>query len=233
MTNAEIKTAIRDDLSIATGDNFYSDAYVQRIANRAVKWFAALHPWQQTQYAYYRNSVASQEYYNYPEKFRTDTIWKLKFNGEDYDRLTFSEYLKYQEDHGGSASDKCFTDFRRQFFINPVPTVEAEITVWGHLIPDDMSADADTHPFAGEQDPEEAIVKYAIGLALKKGRGTLYDKGVAEINAAKSIADAIWNIQQKEQAKYQTKEAQMFEFIDILPPNGGERRTQRGNFETC
>lgn len=233
MTNADLKTAIRDDLSISTGDAFYADAYVQRIANRAVRWFSALHPWQQTQYAYYRDSVVAQEYYNYPEKFRTDSIFKLKFNGEDYDRILFSEYLKYQEEPAGSANDKIYSDFRRQFFIHPAPTTVAEITVFGHLIPDDMSADADTHPFVGEQDPEEAILKYAIGLALKKGRGTLYDKGVAEINAAKSIADAIWEMQKKEQSKYQTKDIKMFDFIEILPPNGGERRIQRGNFETC
>ena len=232
MTNAELKTAIRDDLSISTGDSFYSDAYIQRVANRAVKWFCALHPWQQTQYAYYRDSVAAQEYYNYPEKFRTDSIWKLRFNGETYDRTDFSEYLKYQEDQTPST-DKIWSDHRRQFFINPAPTTVAQIEVWGHLIPDDMSADADTHPFAGEQDPEEAILRYAIGLALKKGRGTLYDKGVAEINAAKSIADAVWETQKKEQSKYQTKDIQMFEFMETLPPNGGERRTQRGNFETC
>lgn len=233
MTNAEIKQAIRDDLSIETGDFFYSDAYIQRIANRSVKWFAALHRWQQTQYAYYRNSVAGQEYYNYPEKFQTDTIWKLTFNGEDYDRTAFSEYLKYQEDNTGTSTDKVFSDFRRQFFINPAPTVEAEIAVWGHLVPDDMSADADTHPFAGEADPEEAIVKYALGTALKKGRGSLYDKGVAEIAGAKSIADAIWERQKQEQADYQTKEIEMFEHIEILPTNGGERRTQRGTFDTC
>lgn len=233
MTNAELKTAVSDDLSISSGDFFYSDAYIQRIVNRSVKWFASLYNWQQTQYAYYRNSVAGQEYYNYPEKFQTDSIWKLTFNGNDYDRIAFSEYLKYKEENSGSASDKIFTDFRRQFFVNPAPTVEAEIVVWGHLVPDDMSADADTHPFAGEQDPEEAIVKYALGLALKKGRGTQYDKGVKEIAGAKAIADAIWEAQQREQSKYKTKDIQMFEYIDILPTNGGERRTQRGSFETC
>jgi len=233
MTNLELQTAVRDDLSIETGDAFYSDAYVQRIVNRAVRWYAALHQWQQTQYAYYRDSVAGQEYYNYPEKFRTDTIWKLRLNGVDYDRTAFSEYLKYQEDSSGSTTDKIFSDFRRQFFINPAPSSVVEIAVWGHLVPDAMSDDADTHPFAGEQDPEEAIVKYALGIALKKGRGSLYDKGVAEQAGAKSIADAIWKTQKKEQAKYQTKDAQMFEYVDILPTNGGERRTQRGNFETC
>lgn len=233
MINSELKTAIRDDLSISAGDNFYGDAYIQRIANRAVKWYAGLHPWQQTQYGYYRSSVAGQEYYNYPENFRTDSIWKLKFNSISYDRISFTEYLKYQEDHGSASSDKIFSDFRRQFFINPAPTTVADIEIWGHLIPTDMSADADTHPFAGEQDPEEAILRYAIGLALKKGRGTMYEKGVAEMNAAKSIADAVWEFQKKEQSKYQTKDIQMFEFTEILPPNGGERRTQRGNFETC
>lgn len=232
MTNADLKTAVRDDLSIATGDAFYSDAYVQRMVNRAVRWYAALHPWQQTQYGYRRDSVAGQEYYNYPEKFRTDTIWKLKFNSIRYDRKDFSEYLNYLEDHGGTTSDKIYTDHRRQFFINPAPTVVAEITVWGHLIPDEMSADEDTHPFADEADAEEAIVKYALGLCLKKGRGSFYEKGKIEISEAEAMATKAWEAQKREQSKYQTKDIEIFDFVDILPPNGGERRTQRGNFET-
>lgn len=232
MTNLELQTAIRDDLSIETGDIFYSDAYIQRIINRSVKWFAGLHQWQQTQLAYYRNSIAGQEYYNYPERFKTDTIWKLSFNGEDYDRTTFSEYLKYQEDNG-VPNDELFSDFRRQFFINPAPTSISEITVWGHLVPEDMSADADTHAFSGETDPEEVILKYALGLALKKGRGSLYSKGVEEISAAKSIAKSIWKKQKQEQSKYKTKDVVMFDYVNILPVNGGERRTQNGSFETC
>lgn len=239
MTNAELKTAVRDDLSIATGDLFYSDAYIQRIVNRAVKWYAGLHLWQQTQWGYKYTTVSDDvgdEYINYPEDFQTDSIWKLQIGtGRDsiYDRKNFEDYLRYQQEFGASATDKIFSDHRRQIFINPAPaSVGLVISIWGHQIPTTMSADADTHPFAGEADPEEAIVKYAIGTALKKGRGTLYSQGVAECNAARSIADKVWETQKKEQAKYQTKDAEMFEFFEVLPPNGGERRTQRGNFES-
>lgn len=234
MTNAELKTAIRDDLSIATGDLFYSDAYIQRIANRAVKWLADLHMWQQTQYASKFTTTSDDvgdEYINYPEDFKTDSIWKLTVGGENYDRIDFSEYLTYQEEEDGSATDEIYSDHRRQIFINPtLSAAGVEVAIHGHQIPTTMSADADTHPFAGEADLEEAILKYAIGTALKKGRGTLYAQGVAEINAARSIADKVWETQKKNQAKYQTKDAEMFEFFDVLPPNGGERRTERGNF---
>lgn len=233
MTNVDLKTAIRDDLSIATGDSFFSDAYIQRIANRAVKWLAGLHNWQQTQESRKRDSEANQEYYNYPENYKTDSIFKLSFNGDRYDRKSFEEYEKYKEDFTSGATDKIYTDFKRQMFLNPAPTTVAEITIWGHVIPDDMSADADTHPFAKEGELEELIIQYAEGLAKQKGRGTLYNAGVADCQAAESKANKLWEAQKKEQAKYQTKDAEQFDFFEILPRNGNQRRTQRGNFETC
>lgn len=234
MTNADLKTAIRDDLSIVAGDLFYSDAYIQRIVNRAVQWLAGLHMWQQTQYAYKYTTVADDvgdEYINYPEDFQTDSVWKLIVDGENFVRTNFSEYLRYQEEEQGSATDKIFSDHARQIFMNPAPaSVGLVISIHGNKIPATMSADAATHPFLGETNFEELIIKYAIGLALKKGRGTLYAQGVAECNDAASIADKLWEIQKKEQAKYMTKDLEMFQHFDILPQNGGERRTQRGNF---
>lgn len=233
MTNAELKTALRDDTSTASGDSFYSDAYLQRVANRCVMWLCDLHPWQQTQYGYTRDSVADQEYYNYPEDFKTDSLWQLIFNGERYIRKSYAEYIKYQKDYGVSATEKYFTDFQRQFFINPAPTVEATIEVFGHIRPAAMSADGDTHPFAGEADFEEAMLKYGLGIILKKGRGTNYERGVKEQEIAISIVNKKWEAQKKEQAKYNTINVQQFNYFDILPPNGGERRTQRGNFIQC
>lgn len=235
MTNLEIKTNIKDDFSIASGANdaFYNDTYIQLVANRAVKWLADLHDWQQTQYGYTRSSVALQEYYNYPEDFKTDRIWKLRFNGINYDRKSFADYLKYQEDNTNSATDKIFTDFQRQFFINPAPTTIATIEIWGHKMPDTMSASGDTHPFAGEADLEEAIVQYGVGICLKKARGSNFALGVAEQEKAVAKANKVWETQKKEQAKYQNKDREMFLHFNILPQNGGERRTQRGSFQSC
>lgn len=237
MTNLEIKTAIRDDLSIAsTGDLFYEDAYIQRVANRAVKWVAGLHLWQQTQLAYKYTTVAddiNDEYINYPENFQTDSIWKLIVDGENFTRTLFSEYLRYQEEEDANATDKIYSDHARQIFMNPAPaSAGLVISIFGHQIPETMSADAATHPFSGEATLEEAIVQYALGLCLKKGRGTLYAQGVAECNAAYTKVETVWKAQKAEQSKYQTKDLEMFTHIDMLPPNGGERRTQRGNFQT-
>jgi hypothetical protein len=233
MTNLELQTAVRDDLSISTGDTFYSDAYIQRVVNRGLLWLANLYNWQQTQIGYKRDSVASQEYYNYPEDAKTDSIWRLDFNGIKYDRKSFDEYLTYKENYTTGASDKIYTDHRRQFFINPAPTSVAEITVWCHIKPTALSASGDLSPFDGEAELEEAIIKYASGLAKMKGRGSYYALGVADQRDAKSIADAVWKKQKAEQSKYGTKDLEIFEWFDILPVDGSSGNRRRGSFETC
>lgn len=234
MTNLELKTAVRDELSIASSsDLFFSDAYIQRIVNRAVKYAGSLYNWQQTQDARKRDSVAGQEYYNYPENWKTDSVFKVKFNGERYDPTNFDEYEQYQEENGASANDKIFADYKRQVFLNPVPTTVAEITVWGHAIPDAMSGDSDTHPFAGEAEIEEAIILYAQGLAKKKARGSYYAMGVQDIKDAEKKFKEEYDKQLEKQSHYQNKDLEIFEWVDMLPCAGNNTRTRRGSFETC
>lgn len=234
MTNLELKTAVRDELSLITsGDLFFSDAYIQRIVNRAVKWASNLYDWQQTQDARKRDTVAGQEYYNYPENWKTDSVYKLKVNNQSHDRVNFDEYDRYREDNSASAQDKIFSDFKRQIFVSPVPTSVVEMTVWGHAIPDTMSADADTHPFAGEAEIEEAIILYATGLAKKKARGTQYNAGLQDIKDAEKKLDNEYEKQLEKQSQYQNKDLEAFEWFDILPCDGGNRRYRRGSFEPC
>jgi len=238
MNFGEIQTAIRDDLSIDSGDIFYSDAYVKRIARRAIQWVAGFKNWQQTQQAYKFTPIIAgdetDEYWSYPETFKTDSIQLLKYNGVFYDKKGFLEYERYKEEFGASASEKYFSDHRRQYFINPTPTSAAEIIIWGHEVPldADLEDTTDEHPFNGESEIEEAIVNYAIGMALKKGRGSNYNKGVQAQNEATAALNRIFEQQKKEQAKYGSIQAEMFTPIEIIPETSTRvMRTRRGNFK--
>jgi hypothetical protein len=229
-----IKTAIRDDLSIATGDSFFSDAYIARVANRAIKWAANFHNWEETQRAVKRDSEADQEYYNYLENFKRDSIFKLTYNGDDFKKVRFRDYLKYQEDNP-SGTDKIFADYRNRYFINgTIAEIVGGIVIWGHEIPSDYSDDADETPFQNQADIEEAIVKYGVGLAMKKARGSDYSRGKAEILEAITLLGIARKAQLKRQADYKTKNNQMFNRIDIVPEHGrAGHKTKRGSFNIC
>lgn len=232
MELSEYRQIIRDDLSTGATDQFYTDAIIDRAINRSYKRISGLRNWPQTEQSYIRDSEANQAYYNYPTNFKTDSLKRLKYNGEKYEKTVWSEFLNYQDENVTSADDKIFSDHRRQYHLNPAPAADISggIEIWGHEIPVAMSAEDDTTVFSGDAQVEEAIVKLAQAILYKKGRGNMYDRGVKlETEALADIGDAYKTIM-KAQGDYASKNTPVFNHIDILPGRRRGSRTQRGNF---
>ena len=232
MDFSTLQTAILDDLTATSSDAFYTTAVIKRAINRAHKWVAGLRNWPQTEETYYRDSEANQNYYNYPTNFKSDSIKELLYNGEKYDKTVWSEYRAYLRDNP-TGSDKIWSDLKRQYHINENVALSAitnGIEITGHIIPDDMVNNSDTTLFVGDSNVETAILKYALSILYKKGRGQMYDRGVALEDDAKALVADAWSQIMKAQGDYQSKNGVVFNRIEVLPTRSQRRRTGRGNF---
>lgn len=223
MTLLEMTTAILDDLGKSTSDPFYTTDIIKRYVNRSKNRIEGAHDWAQLERAVKRDSEAN-EYYNYPENWKQDSIYKLKYNGDNYDKVKFADYLRYQEDEGSNSSDKIFSDFRNRFFINPAPTevVTNGIVFWGQEYSDDMSADGDESPFTLENEIEEIIIELAIATALKKSRGSMYTLGVARERDALTMLEVANRKIMKRKSSYKYKNREQFKRMDLFPRNTSE-----------
>jgi len=239
MNLGDHRQALLDDLSVSAGDSFFDPAtdyaILDRFINRAVKAVSNLKNWQQTQGSDRQLLTIAgdetDEYWNYPENYKTDSIYYLEYNGKRYKRITWEEYLKHKRDYPNSTK-KLYSDHKRQIFINPRPTASAYLEIWGHEIPATLSGSTDEHPFNNEQLLEEAIHSYALGLCYRKRGGTYRAEGKKLINDALTLAGEAFSQQRNEQAGYRTENAEMFEHTDFLETSG-HPRTKRGSFDTC
>ncbi len=230
-TLGEIRQALIDDLSVETSDTFYPTALLNRYINRAYRTVANLYPWQETQAAKVRDTIANQEYLTYPENLRTDSVFLVRIDGEEYKILTFREYQRFKEEYPNNT-EKRVSDWQRKLFIHPTPTTAgtANVEIWGNEVPAELTTDSDEIIFANQSVLEEAIFMYAQGMALMKGRGTNYERGKALLADALTMARNEWDAQRRRQAEYQTETTVMFEHYDYLHETA---RTKRGTFETC
>ncbi len=236
MNLGEHRQAIIDDLSIEASDAFYDAggdyALIDRFVNRGVKFIANMFNWQETQRAVKRDSIAGQAYYNYPENYKNDSIDYISLDGTKYRKVNFREWQEYVDENPNDTGNKIMADFRRRYFLHPAPTTDGDknIKLWGHEIPDDLSDSADEHPFTGQSLLEEAIHLYALGLCLRKARGTFFDKGRKLQLEAAQLAQLAFDNQLDAQADYQSETAEAFEHTDFLDVDGA---TRRGSFKTC
>jgi hypothetical protein len=238
-TLADIRVAVQDDLNVGDESTLFSTSVINRAINRAYRKAGALFPWPELMDAKKTGTVADQEYYDYPETWRPNSIWKLTIEdsdgnderyGEDPDGspLSFDDYLNWKEDYPDDTDKKWANQWRR-FFIWPVPTADGtnNISVWGIMNVEELSANDDETIFSYSM-PEgnEAVVLEAV--AILKAKGEEEKEGEFRSNEAKQILAVAWGKIRQENAKYEKNQP----FFDV-PNYFGKSSSKdlRGKFD--
>jgi len=222
MTYKELKEALQDRLSASATNTFWTPTMIGEWINRGVLWATNLYRWPFTEGAEYTKSRANARYYDYPKDtadgvpaFKSDSIRFCQIEQSDgkmkeYTKTRYVDFMRYIENNE-DGTDKIFSDYRRRIFINPVVSVsDRKICIWGQEKSKKLAADADETPFAeGEETGDEAIIHYAMAIALRKGRR--YNEAAAERAEAFNLLQEIWNRVEMEQAQYRTKSAPLFD----------------------
>lgn len=238
-TLAELVQAVQDDLTVGDESTLYAPALIKRAINRAYRKAGALFPWPELMDAKKTSTQVNQEYYDYPQTWRSNSIWKLTITdsagnddryGESPDGspLSFDDYLAWKEDNPDSTEKKWANQWRR-FFIWPVPTTAGtnNISVWGQMATTTLSADADVTIFSyATPEGNEAVVLEAV--AILKSKGEQEKSGEFRSVEAKQILAVAWGKIRKQMAKYE-KISPMFEVPDYF--GNGRSRDLRGRFD--
>ena len=233
-TLLNIRSAVQDDLTVGDESTLYSPSLIDRAINRAYRKVGALFPWPELQDAKKTSTQANQEYYDYPQNWRSNSVWKVVIDdvryGEDPDGspLSFDDYLNWKEDYPDSTEKKWSNQWRR-FFVWPVPTTAGtnNIHVWGIKVVSTLSADADTTVFSySTPEANEAIELEAVAILKSKSDN---DKSAQfKSEEAKQILVVAWAKIAKEMAKYE-KNQPFFYVTDMF--GGGSSEDMRGRFD--
>lgn len=226
---SELIQAVKDDNTISSTSALYTDPLIKRYLNRAYKKAGGLFRWPETEDAKKTSTVSSQEYYDYPDTWRPDSIWKLKVDGVDYGRpLVFEDYLYEKEQTFPSGKTTAWANQWRRFFIYPTPTTSGNnnICVWGQKVVDALVNNSDTTIFSYSL-PEcnEAVVLEAVAMLKNK----IENEKAGEFRSleAKQILSIAWQ-KIKQDANLLVKTKPMFEVNDWFGKGGS---TRIGDFE--
>ena len=232
-TLAQIRQAIQDDLTVGEESTLYNPTLIDRAINRAYRKVGGLFSWPELQDSKVTNTQINQQYYDYPQNWRSNSIWKLRINleryGEDPDGspLSFDDFLNWKEDYPDSTDKKWANQWRR-YFVSPTPTTAGlSICVWGMKVITSLSSDSSVTIFSySTPEANEAIQLEALAILKSKGDD---DKGALFKSAeAKQILVGAWARIQKENAKYE-KNMPFFDVPDFF--GTGNSKDLRGRFD--
>jgi hypothetical protein len=206
-----------------TTDGFITNAILQDWTRQAITWVCSYKKWPATEgrvsttFASLKTSEDGYLVGEYPEGWKSDSIRLLTIGGKEVEKKNFYKFRKFVEDYP-SDNDRVFTDFNRQYYVNPRIDLSGTVTCWGQYTPfidvTDLSA---TTPFSGnEEEANEAIVdKMSSYLKYRENKG---NEALVCEQSAKLKLNELWQRIQDEQFAYQQPKGDygMWERVDIL-----------------
>jgi len=210
---SELVDDVQSDLTIGDESPLFPLATVKSAVNRAYIKAAALFRWPELEDAKKTSTVASQEYYDYPDSWRPDSIWKLVIDDQDYGNpLAFKDYLYEKEEDIPSGRDYLWSSQWRRYFVYPTPTASGtnNICVWGQRIPDTLAADGDVTIFSYSMPECNEAISLEAGAILKT-KGDNEKSSQFKSTEAKQILIVAWGKVKQDQAKYHKTRP----FIDV------------------
>lgn len=231
----DLITGVQDDLTVGDESSLFPLALVKRAINRAYIKSGGLYPWPETEDAQKTSTVSGKEYYDYPDNWRPDSIWKLTIDGVRYGNepdgspMSFDDYLDWKEDNATSTDKKWANQWRR-YFIWPILSSNGNnnINIWGHKVVTALSADSDVTIWSYSM-PEcnEAVVLEAE--AILKSKGEEIRSGQFLSLEAKAILTAAWNKIKAAQQKYK-KVQPLFHVEDMFSGMSNLKEDVIGDF---
>ena len=220
---------LTDDLMVAASSTLFTADRKKKLIQDAYLWATGLFEWPELQRGRDTNSVIGNEYYDYPEDYRTDTLSEfLYFDGKPHKRKVWNDYLEYKRKYPNSTL-KIFADYGRQYFIFPTPTIVAEICVWGQVEAEQITQNEDKTIFSMHSGAgNAAVVRKAFSVAMKRIDANLAQN--EELGATKDLA-LIWDKVKKRQQTEQPLNKPMFNVPNFFPGNQSMNIGNFGNFD--
>ncbi len=230
---SELVTAVQVDLNVGDESTLFSPTTIKLAINRAYRKSGALFPWPQLMDAKQTTTQTDQEYYDYPQIWRSNSIWKLTVDSVRYGEppdgspLSFDDYELWKEDYP-DATDKKWSNQWRRYFIEPAPTVAGlTICIWGIKNTTTLTENSDETIFSyNSVENNEAVVLEAV--AILKSQGEQEKAGEFRSAEAKLVLAASWGKIRAENAKYE-KDLPMFSVPDYYGDRSSENLTGKFN----
>ncbi len=228
-TFQQLQDELKARLMVAASSTLFTPTRIAQLIQNAYIWAAGQFNWPQLEKAMLTNTFAGYFYYDYPLRFRNDSLTRLTVNDLKYKLIAFDDWLDFKEENPNST-ERFFADYARQYFIFPTPTADGDknISIWGIEEATGLLQPGDETIFSRSDDRgNEATVKKAFSVGIKRIDAKLAQAEEAEavILLTNSYADYI-----KKQQKYQRKDHPFLEVPDFFKGNGGT--TERGSFNS-
>jgi hypothetical protein len=232
-TRAELETELQLQLQSAANSSLFPSTRLTSLIKNAYKEATTLFKWVSLARAKTTSTTAlgaSDDvcYYDYPEEFRTNTVFRVQIDTKEYNRKGFESFLDYRN-RNSNPTTRIFANYQRFIFVSPDTVVRTNnMDIWGIIQAPELSLSTSETIFSkNAEEGNFAIVSLALAIAVKKINAKLsaQERGNALAILAKMNIDE-WD----EYARDQQIDTPQFEVPDFF--SDGNINSNIGKFDT-
>lgn len=234
---SDLITAVQSDLNIDNNSTLFPLVTVKLAINRAYRKAGGLFLWPETEDAQKTSTVSGQEYYDYPNNWIPDSMFRLEIDNNQYGEgldgspLKFEDFLSWRRDpENENSTEKKWSSQWRRFFVYPIPTTNGDnnMTIWGNKVVAELVSNTDYTIFSYSMPQcNDAVVHEAV--ALLKAKGEKEQSSQFRSGLAQQILVTAWDKIKKNQGKYE-KNLPFMDVPDFFARNDQTVKNRVGNF---
>lgn len=219
MQRGDLRSFVLIRGGISTSSSYYTETDLNDLINQSHRWAAGYKKWPFTEGRSSTTWSSSTEEWNYPEGWKTDSIRFAQLGGKELRKINFKDYQFFREKRP-DADDRVFSDFGRIYYVNPKVDSSGTLTVYGYYTPaeilDGDGNDTTETVFVGEDEGNEAVIEYTLGLV--KLRAKKLNEAKLHFDTARNHLEELWFRVKEEQSQYQTHETRggLFKRFEVL-----------------
>ena len=182
-TRSEMETELQLQLQASNNSSLYPASRLTSLIQNAYKSATTLFKWLALARAKTTSTTAKGAgddvcYYDYPDEFRTNTIFRVQIDGDEYNRKSFESFLDYRNRYPTGNAKRIFANYQRFVFISPDTSVGTNnMDIWGIIQAPELSLPGSETIFSGNSDDANmAVIGLALAIALKKVDPKLSEK---------------------------------------------------------
>lgn len=174
-TRSEMETELQRQLQAANNSSLFPASRLTELIQNSYKTATTLFKWVNLARAKTTSTTnkgsEDDSYYDYPEEFRTNTVFRVQIDGKEYNRKGFESYLDYKNRYPSSSLQKrIFANYQRFIFIAPDTSVGTNnMDIWGIIQAPALSSASSETIFSGNsEEGNMAVISLALSTALTR-----------------------------------------------------------------
>lgn len=213
----DIKNDVIVKLGISTTSAYYTDAILDDWVQQAERWATSYRKWPFSEGKIETTYTSAKETWSF-EGIKADSIRILQIGGKRFEKVTFEDYQIFKEEET-SGSDKIFSDFGRELYVNTNTDASGTLVGWGQFAPiaiDPTEPTAETIFSNGDEEGNTAIVEEVLYYAnLREEK--MQQAEIHHVRATQ-ILDNVFKNYLDEQFNYKTYKTRggMFKRVDVV-----------------